>query len=45
MKNTNPLHYILDVITIIMIILDKSTYIIDKIRALLGKDDSDGGNK
>lgn len=44
MKN-NSLHYILDVITILMIIVDRGAYIIDRIRALIGKGDNNGGNK
>lgn len=44
MKN-NPLHYILDVITILMIIIDRGAYIVDRIRELIGKGDNNGGNK
>lgn len=46
MKNYNPLHYILDIITVLMIIIDRSAYIVDKLRSIFsGKDDKNGGNK
>ena len=32
MKNNNPLHYILDIITVLMIIIDRSAYIADKLK-------------
>ena len=42
--NRNNLHYILDILTLLMIMTDRADYIIRKIKALIQGDD-DNGNK
>lgn len=43
--NKNNLHYILDILTVLMIIVDRADNIAHKIKSIIQGDGKDGSNK